>query len=209
MTTTAGHSFYIGPIGSFYKQVNDTGFWEPLIIYLIYLFLLCPALNIAFIIQAISTCDWYSSYILLLFNNSVNYSINILFRMPLDTSLFCFVFVDLVCNESLWRLDKYWFSDTISSFCEYVSFFINIQPRLTYLAHKLINMGVVSQACATWPWLHFMVYWLLNLSHILVIMSVFPLLHNHGLPYLLIEDKCQSDICHLTLTSFSWSTNFA
>ena len=30
MTTTAGHSFYIGPIGFFYNQVNDTGFWEPL-----------------------------------------------------------------------------------------------------------------------------------------------------------------------------------
>jgi hypothetical protein len=25
MTTTAGHGFYIGPIGSFYYQVNDTG----------------------------------------------------------------------------------------------------------------------------------------------------------------------------------------
>ena len=25
MTTTAGHSFYIGPIGYFYNQVNDTG----------------------------------------------------------------------------------------------------------------------------------------------------------------------------------------
>ena len=25
MTTTAGHSFYIGPIGSFYNRVNDTG----------------------------------------------------------------------------------------------------------------------------------------------------------------------------------------
>ena len=24
MTTTAGHSFYIGPIGSFYNKVNDT-----------------------------------------------------------------------------------------------------------------------------------------------------------------------------------------
>ena len=24
MTTTAGHSFYIGPISSFYNQVNDT-----------------------------------------------------------------------------------------------------------------------------------------------------------------------------------------
>jgi hypothetical protein len=24
-TTTAGHSFYIGPIGSFYIEVNDTG----------------------------------------------------------------------------------------------------------------------------------------------------------------------------------------
>jgi hypothetical protein len=28
---TAGHSFYIGPIGSFYNQVNDTGSWEPLV----------------------------------------------------------------------------------------------------------------------------------------------------------------------------------
>jgi hypothetical protein len=25
MTTTAGHNFYIGPIGSFFNQVNDTG----------------------------------------------------------------------------------------------------------------------------------------------------------------------------------------
>ena len=25
MTTTEGHSFYIGPIGSFYNQVNNTG----------------------------------------------------------------------------------------------------------------------------------------------------------------------------------------
>jgi hypothetical protein len=28
MTTTAGHSFYIGPIVFFYYQVNDTGSWE-------------------------------------------------------------------------------------------------------------------------------------------------------------------------------------
>jgi hypothetical protein len=34
MTTTAGHSFYIGPIGCFYIQVNDTGSWEPLVMYL-------------------------------------------------------------------------------------------------------------------------------------------------------------------------------
>jgi hypothetical protein len=31
MTTTAGRSFYIGPIGYFYNQVNDTGSWEPLV----------------------------------------------------------------------------------------------------------------------------------------------------------------------------------
>jgi hypothetical protein len=31
MTTIAGHSFYIGPIGSFYNQVNYTGSWEPLV----------------------------------------------------------------------------------------------------------------------------------------------------------------------------------
>ena len=35
MTTTAGHSFYIGPIGSFYNQVNDTGSWEPLVSFFI------------------------------------------------------------------------------------------------------------------------------------------------------------------------------
>ena len=29
----AGHSFYIGPIGFFYYQVNDTGSWEPLVLY--------------------------------------------------------------------------------------------------------------------------------------------------------------------------------
>ena len=33
MTTTAGHSFYIWSIGSFYYQVNDTGSWE-LLVYL-------------------------------------------------------------------------------------------------------------------------------------------------------------------------------
>ena len=33
MTTTAGHSFYIGPIGSSYNQVNDTGSWEPLVLW--------------------------------------------------------------------------------------------------------------------------------------------------------------------------------
>ena len=35
MTTTAGHSFYIGPIGFFYNQVNDTGSWEPLVLLLL------------------------------------------------------------------------------------------------------------------------------------------------------------------------------
>ena len=35
MTTTAGHSFYIGPIGSFYNQVNDTGSWEPLVVIIV------------------------------------------------------------------------------------------------------------------------------------------------------------------------------
>jgi hypothetical protein len=31
MTTTVGHSLYIGPIVFFYNQVNDTGSWEPLV----------------------------------------------------------------------------------------------------------------------------------------------------------------------------------
>jgi hypothetical protein len=39
MTTTAEHSFYIGPIGSFYNQVNDTRSWEPLVIYFYILFI--------------------------------------------------------------------------------------------------------------------------------------------------------------------------
>jgi hypothetical protein len=30
MTTTAGHSFYIGPIGSFYNQVKNTKFVKDL-----------------------------------------------------------------------------------------------------------------------------------------------------------------------------------
>ena len=40
MTSTAGHSFYIGPIGSFYNQVNDTGSSEPLVIIIIIIILL-------------------------------------------------------------------------------------------------------------------------------------------------------------------------
>jgi hypothetical protein len=38
MTTTAGHSFYIGPIVFFYNQVNDTGSWEPLVLKYIFLY---------------------------------------------------------------------------------------------------------------------------------------------------------------------------
>jgi hypothetical protein len=41
MATTAGHSFYIGPIGFFYNQVNDTGSWEPLVFLFIFLFTFC------------------------------------------------------------------------------------------------------------------------------------------------------------------------
>jgi hypothetical protein len=44
MTTTVGHSFYIGPIGSFYNQVNDTGSWEPLVTFDD---LACPAFKMA------------------------------------------------------------------------------------------------------------------------------------------------------------------
>ena len=33
MATIAGHSFYIGPIVFFYSQVNNTGSWEPLVIF--------------------------------------------------------------------------------------------------------------------------------------------------------------------------------
>ena len=36
LTTTAGHSFYIRPGGSFYNQVNDIGSWEPLVVFNVY-----------------------------------------------------------------------------------------------------------------------------------------------------------------------------
>ena len=39
MTTTAGHSFYIGPIVFFYNQVNDTGSWEPLVLFFVVVFI--------------------------------------------------------------------------------------------------------------------------------------------------------------------------
>ena len=42
MTTTAGHSFYIGPIVFFYNQVNDTGSWEPLVRVRVKLWCLTP-----------------------------------------------------------------------------------------------------------------------------------------------------------------------
>jgi tryptophan-rich sensory protein len=46
MTTTAGHSFYIGPIGLFYNQVNDTGFLEPLVVFgLVWFVLFCFVLS--------------------------------------------------------------------------------------------------------------------------------------------------------------------
>ena len=46
MTTTAGHSFYIGPIGSFYNQVNDTGSWEPLVVITILVVMMMMIWNI-------------------------------------------------------------------------------------------------------------------------------------------------------------------
>jgi hypothetical protein len=50
MTTTAGHSFYIGPIGAFYNQVNDTGSWEPLV--------LCLSLCYLFYQSLVQCCFW-------------------------------------------------------------------------------------------------------------------------------------------------------
>ena len=44
MTATAGHSFYVEPIGSFYNQVNDTGSWEPLFFFIINVYNTCVIL---------------------------------------------------------------------------------------------------------------------------------------------------------------------
>ena len=63
MTTTAGHSFYIGTIGSFYNQVNDTGSCEPLVcvmlcwslLVLLYLFFLPLCCLFFFDIQILIT----------------------------------------------------------------------------------------------------------------------------------------------------------
>jgi hypothetical protein len=50
---------------------------------------------------------------------------------------------------------------------------------------------------------------LLNLRQVFMIRSVSPLPYNIGLPYLvhtiILEDTCQPDMYHLTLTSVSWS----
>jgi hypothetical protein len=49
MTTTAGHSFYIGPIGSFYNQVNDTGSGELQALESLWLFFVSREYLIAYI----------------------------------------------------------------------------------------------------------------------------------------------------------------
>ena len=55
MTTTAGHSFYIGPIDFFYNQVNDTGSWEPLVLSYLILSMICDE-----VCQWFATCRWFS-----------------------------------------------------------------------------------------------------------------------------------------------------
>jgi hypothetical protein len=72
MTTSAGHSFYIEPIGSFDNQVNDTGSWEPLVLLAIVLSVLWytdsdypfgifwPLCCLFFDIQILITSLWYT-----------------------------------------------------------------------------------------------------------------------------------------------------
>jgi hypothetical protein len=55
MTTTAGHSFYTGPIGSFYNQVNDTGSCIVLVCF-------CWNRRLIWILQTKGWIYWYLSY---------------------------------------------------------------------------------------------------------------------------------------------------
>ena len=58
MTTTAGHSFYIGPIGSFYNQVNDTGSREAL------LWIICLGLDYSSSLHICKICHINAKYII-------------------------------------------------------------------------------------------------------------------------------------------------
>ena len=66
MTTTAGHSFYIGPIGSFYNQVNDTGSWEPLVL----INRLFPVGIVSILIHLLTHMLLFSSHLAMLAINS-------------------------------------------------------------------------------------------------------------------------------------------
>jgi hypothetical protein len=74
MTTTAGHSFYIGPVVFFYYQVNDTGSWEPLVIY-------CYLFSVFFCVQ-------YN----MLFSSWVNMQCNCISK-PMGKCYFCMHFI--------------------------------------------------------------------------------------------------------------------
>ena len=62
MTTTAGHSYYIGPIGSFYNQVNDTGSSEPLVLFHEHMFVL--------VLYPFITCNTYHAFDLIKVNEN-------------------------------------------------------------------------------------------------------------------------------------------
>jgi hypothetical protein len=86
MTTTTGHSFYIGPIGFFYNQVNDTGSWEPLVCRRALIYVICVCLGIV-------VSNTYCVVFLFCFSSScVHYVPNIFFWvvhfwLPLRCSL--------------------------------------------------------------------------------------------------------------------------
>ena len=98
MTTTVGHSFYIGPIGSFYKQVNDTGSWEPLV-YLKYF--------------SKNTCNQTSSLILsrnhmYLFSKNERISVFVS-KITFNNNLFFMRFLSSVIHFQWWACDLYFF----------------------------------------------------------------------------------------------------
>ena len=97
------------------------------------------------------------------------------------------------------------------SLCDNLSFSITIQPRFTILGSHIDHLGYISSRHVSPVLDHIvMVYRLLYLRQVLVIRSVSPC--SLDSPYmvhtLIMVNICQTDILHLTFTSFSWSTDF-
>jgi hypothetical protein len=98
MTTTEEHSFYIGPIVFFFKQMNDTGSWEPLV-YLKYF--------------NKKTC-YQTSSLILNGNHKYIFSINerisvFVSKITFSNNLFFMRFLSSVIHFQWWACDFYLF----------------------------------------------------------------------------------------------------